>query len=140
MKRIQIGFAAIIAVIAMSFTIAEHNGAFKAKSVKATTDCFKAGGTNGLKIRPTCGASTVTISTTDNCIGITAVGDRVWSLDVANAFASAVILDNCPGGNTFCCFQVTEDTSPCTSPNTQPKFNIGAGNKAYKVSAIFCKS
>jgi hypothetical protein len=138
MKRIQIGFAAIIAVLAMSFTIAEHNGAFKAKSAKLTNDCFKAGGTNGLKIRNTCPSSTVTILGTDVC-GITVQNDKVWSLDAGNVIANARIPIDCPGSTKFCCFTVTEDLSPCPSPNLQPKFDIGAGSKAYKVSAVFCK-
>jgi hypothetical protein len=138
MKRIQIGFAAVIAVLAMSFTIAEHSGAFNAKSAKLTTDCFKAGGTNGLKIRHSCTSATITISVTDPC-SVTMQGDRVWSLDANNVIAAGNITTECPGGNTFCCFQVTEDTGPCLSPNVQPTFGIGAGAKPYKVNAVYCK-
>jgi len=140
MKRIQTGFAAITAVLAMSFTIAEHNGAFKPKSVKATTDCFKAGGTNGLKVKYFCPLGVVTISVTDPC-SVVAPGDKVWSLDLDNVIASNDVNTLCPGSSTFCCFKVIADDAPCKSPNpVQPTFNIGGGIKPYKVSVVYCKS
>jgi len=138
MKRTQIGFAAVVAVLAMSFTISEHNRVFKGKALKATTDCFLPGGSTALKIKSSCTASAVSIATTDACT-ITANGDKVWSLDKGNAHHSSEISTWCPGGGTFCCFQVAVDNSPCASPNpVQPTFDIGAGAKAYKVSAVFC--
>jgi len=139
MKRIQIGFAAIIALLTMSFTIAEQNGIFKGKSVKATTDCFKAGGTNGLKVEYGCTLGVVTISVTDLCT-VVANNDKVWDLDQNNVYAASDIQTNYPGGSVFCCFQVSADASPCVSPfPVPPTFNIGAGAKAYKVNGVFCK-
>ena len=41
MKRIQIGFLAIVAIMAMSFAIASHEGAFKSTVVSAAPpDCY----------------------------------------------------------------------------------------------------
>jgi len=80
MKSVQVGIASIIAVLAMSFTIAEHNGAFSDKSIKAITDCFKAGGTIPLQIKHLCTGPTITISPTDVC-SVTSHGDKfgVWT-------------------------------------------------------------
>lgn len=134
MKRFQIGFAAIIAVLAMSFTVAKHTGAFDGKKRFATDDCFRPEGASALQYKATCPSSTTTLLETSSCFST--VGQHIYSLDANKVYTSGQISSKCPGNGNFCCLQVVEDLSPCID---QPTFNIGAGAKHYKISAVFCK-
>lgn len=136
MKRFQIGLTVIIAVLAMSFTIAKHTDTFDSKRPFAINDCFKAGGTNGLKVkRANCLGSVITITPTSSC-SVPLPGDHIFSLDTANSIPASEIPVICAGVNIFCCLQVAEDAAPCIG---QPTFDIGAGAKHYKISAVYCQ-
>jgi hypothetical protein len=133
MKRLRIGFLAVIAIAAMSFTIASLS-----TTKKATTDCFRPKNTGSIDLivkASNCPNPTITISNTSSC-STAASGQHIWSLDVNNKFTSSQVSSNCPGGSTFCCLKVVEDLAPCSN---QDQFDIGAGLKFYKVDAVFCK-
>lgn len=141
MKRFKFAFLALIAIAAMSFTIAEKNGAFASKK-KAVTDCFRPNTlTPQLKVKnpANCVAAEELLTATVQCNTIQAYQTnqyKIWSLDPAFVYTQSQISTQCPGSGAFCCLTVVEDSSPCPS---QPTFDIGAGLKAYKVSQIKCR-
>jgi hypothetical protein len=144
MKRFKISFLAVIAVAAMSFTIASHEGAFKKNTLKraAETDCFLPSISSDGK--DAC-SNTKTAFNTTSCTTASNnyPGKHVFDLVQGGSIAAANITTTCPGGNTFCCFTVTTDAAPLTNcsptnPN-QPQITIGTHTRFYAVDQIFCK-
>jgi hypothetical protein len=119
MKRFKIGFLAIVAILAMSFTIASTNGAFKNTKAApaAATDCY----------------SSIRVAGVDYVQGsFTTCPD----LDGQCLQAATSLIDPevaCPGDpEQFCCAQIVAE-SGCS--NITPT-NLPTGS--YKVATIFC--
>jgi hypothetical protein len=143
MKRFKLGFLAVLAIAAMSFTVADNTGMFKKFSVDEN-DCFvPSGSTQG---KSSCISTAVNIDV-NTCATATAsyVGLHLFALDQASFIESGIQTSAaCPGGPVFCCFNVVVDNSPLLTclPNNpnQPTITIGTGTaKRYKVGTIRCK-
>lgn len=96
MKRLRIGFLAVIAILAMSFTVADHEGIIK----KAQVTCFA---TDWAAIQIPNG----TTYTQD----VTACPQ--FSQTCARLITPSANDVVCPGGQTFCCAKIV-------SPNPNP--------------------
>lgn len=132
MKHVKIGFLAIIAILAMSFTISEQTGLFESKKPTAVTDCFKP----NVTVRDLCNNANVALTSTTGCTTAQSkAGQHIFAL--GPGIPASQINVQCPGNTTFCCLTVEEDTDPC---NGQTQFDIGAGTKFYQVKTVFCKT
>lgn len=136
MKRFKIGFLALIAVLAMSFTVASHEGAFKTKKVLAETDCFLPT-INQIRAAD-CNSTLNPLTTTTTCNAAQAyVGGHIFQLTASNAIPSEEVEETCPDPQDFfCCAFLEEDDQPCSG---QQAFDIGAGAKLYRIASVRCK-
>lgn len=135
MKHLKISFLAIIAVVAMSFTISENIDEPKSAAPLAVTDCFKP----DITVRQLCSSASTVLTTNTTCTDANLkVGWHVFALSGVSIAASQIAVQ-CPGNTTFCCLTLEEDTAPCNAQGQQ-QFDIGAGPKYYKVSTIYCKT
>lgn len=110
MKRFKIGFLAVIAIAAMSFTIASHSNAKKRTSI---ANCYQT--IDVAKYLSSCANATFT--TIDCTNKAAAIGQAVKNdLSVTDFTSSAI---NCAGGSTLCCINFKSTTTdPCTNATT----------------------
>lgn len=106
MKNLKLGFAAVIAILAIGATLASFAGAFKAKEVKAAGDCY---------------TNFTSIVNPSNCVAITPIPTDcsiAKSVLPGKAFLrGAQISTECTEvGDVFCCATVKAATNSC--PNT----------------------
>lgn len=138
MKRFKIGFLAVIAIAAMSFTVAENTGAFKSDA-RAIEKCYRV-----ISDKLTCTSATQNfVDNTTACPPANLALAKLWAVNSALIYNSVDGAEptDCSGIKTdFCCVTVVVDDQPCTSP-AQPTFNLdGTGIlKPYKIVSSFCR-
>jgi hypothetical protein len=138
MKRFKIGFLAIIALAAMSFTVADNVRLFKSKNVKTVgpEDCFTPSG-SALKVRGSNCTTETTITSSTNCSNIS-VGDHVWGISTSAFFESGYTeTEVCPGSGKFCCLNLVSDDNVCTDPD--PSQPVLFSTDEYEVASIECR-
>lgn len=152
MKRLKIGFLAVIGILAMSFTMVEYSGIHN--TAKATsfdldpTDCFRPLALNPSQGKYTCPQSRINVVST-NCTSATNSYDKdfaasafhLFSLNTANFIENGSIGTACPGNTTFCCFTIVEDTNPldCTgTEEDQPTIDVAGTVTTWKIADVFC--
>jgi hypothetical protein len=120
MKRFKIGFLAVIALAAMSFTIASHSKVFeKRANIK---NCYKVKTT--ANYLSTCASTPIWTAVDCTNTGIGQVLKNDLSL---GTFSSSTVI--CPGGSTFCCISLkSTSTDPCTFATTSEQ----TGNTSLK--------
>jgi hypothetical protein len=120
MKRFQIGFAAIIAILAISVTVASHAGAFKAtKAAPAAIDCF----TNISYFDASCVAHPLVLNQID-CSTLPPVNVAVSgtpTLPVDPTVACVPV-----ASEVFCCAKIITNQAPLCGSTT-------------RISQLFCK-
>lgn len=151
MKRLKISFLAIVAIAAMSFTVASNVKPTNDGGARTLddTDCFLPN--SGSQIKKVCEGSIVNLEPT-TCVlaklnyGPPAAGTfHLYGLVTTGFIESNVDQQVCPDNSgEFCCFNIVVDNAPLDCPGTandQPQFTIPAGGTArfYKVSEIRCK-
>lgn len=122
MKRFKIGIAAVVAFLAMSFTIANHEGAFKAKTHVYDGTCAVGDAIDFNYYDGNC-------TTTDHnlvrdgvlaCPTANLVNKIVKSITTTQATSSFT----CTGSTNFCCAELVDD--------------VNCGTPGKKISAILC--
>jgi hypothetical protein len=108
MKRFKIGFLAIIAISAMSFTIASQNGYFKGNFKNTLSGCFASFPTTNIQCNPTSSIPGQDDETLDLCLGYTTT---------PGAFGETRDPESeiqCPeGSDELCCLQIEDDPQDC---------------------------
>jgi hypothetical protein len=109
MKGLKISFAAIVALVAMSFIIASHSKVFeKRANIK---NCYKVKTT--LNYLSTCASTPIWTAVDCTNTGIGQVLKNDLSL---GTFSSSTVI--CSGGSTFCCINLkSTSTDPCPPAN-----------------------
>ncbi len=124
MKRFKIGFAAIIAILAISVTVASYAGAFKAtKAAPTAIDCYTS--VAYLPNSPSdCTTQALLRINLENCPSPLPLNKPLVT------FTTPVDQEvRCPqSGGKFCCAKVIQVT-----PSVQNCF------KTEQISAVFCK-
>lgn len=140
MKRFKIGFLAIIAVVAMSFTVADNAGVFKAKFAPINK-CLK-----DFSVRQTCTSSEVAFATQTSPCPASLAGQKLWveSISPLNSYTySGVEPVECRDIEQFCCITVEVDPNPCRDAQgniIQPQFNLdNTSAKPYRVVSSYCQ-
>jgi hypothetical protein len=142
MKKNKLGFLAVIAMTAMSFTVLDQADILN-KFTLDDTDCFLPSFASQGKISCTGRSINLALTTCNTAIANYSLL-HLFAIDQSTFLESQNISSNCPGGSIFCCFTITQDNNPLltclpTSPN-QPLISINGGiAKRYKVNTIFCK-
>lgn len=99
MKRFKIGFAAIVAILAISVTIASYAGAFKV--APKAVDCYQS--VFACEKSPSIPALQLTS-------GVTNCSDAQLRINAGvSAFASPIDPATCVGSAKFCCAQLSGD-------------------------------
>jgi hypothetical protein len=107
MKRIKIGFLALVAIFAMSFTIADHQGIL-AKIKIGDITCLTTDATHYEQIE----VNNVTKTVGEDCF-VTTGGDQIC----AEPLTVNTTQRDCDGTNTFCCaVLIAADPLSCSSP------------------------
>jgi hypothetical protein len=141
MKKVRIGFAALIAIAAMSFTIASHSKAFEKRV--SITNCYKTKTTANYLSSCVNPPIWTAIDCTNKGIGQVLKNDQV----LGNFSTTSV---TCNGGSTFCCINFSSTTiDPCTFATTLEQTgnnslkdlhgNTIAGTGFVIVNAVECK-
>lgn len=145
MKSLKIGFASIIAILAVSLTIAAQAGAFESKKRAVLPNCYIPTAT--LQYKTLCTATTPSsFAAGDNCAAAQTAapaGTHIFGgLDEAFLIDPEEFGTLCPGDGKVCCVFVTEDLSPCAAPNAvQPQFPLNsAPADEYAISSIRCRN
>lgn len=147
MKKLRIGFSALVALVAIGLTIAAQAGVFENKialTVAAESDCFDVQTASGqsieVKDQDDCSASKITLNETIECVDNTLDGYKIFT-DLSTLNPVALPELECGGEDQVCCIEVARDqTARCTTPELQPQFNIGGGQAfTYVVANVRCK-
>jgi hypothetical protein len=109
MKKVRIGFAALIALAAMSFTIASHAKVFEKR--KNLANCYPTITT--ANYMTACAATPTFVAIT--CANkVAAIGQALQNNLNLSSFSSGTVA--CDGGDFLCCISLkASTTNPCTS-------------------------
>lgn len=126
MQKISIKFPFVIAVLAISITLADHAGAFTPakRSLAAAVDCYS----RNLKAQ---GTPSYSAPLFQSCTA--AIADLAGKCLVSSP-NTLIDAAECNGGSYFCCAKITRDNS-CPIPVNPEELPIGG----YRVTEIFCK-
>jgi len=114
MKRFKIGFAAIIAILAISVTVASYAGAFKhTKAAPAANECY-----GNLQVCATATLPAINLvidqSTCSAAQARATAGAKVISVSNIIADPDAT----CDNGSLFCCARITGVVQPTCAAST----------------------
>lgn len=137
MKRLKIGFASIIAVLAVTLTIAAQAGAFETKKVVLPncyiptslaygTDCASAG---SISVGDLCSATNVVNAPNKLVFG--ALSDAP-----ADKITPAQIETACAGDRVVCCVFIEEIETNCASALEQELDGVTA---KFRITSVDCK-
>jgi hypothetical protein len=134
MKRIQIGFLAIVAIMAMSFTIASHEGAFKSTVVSvAPQDCY----TPNITL-PSCEPIALLTASTPcaTAKALENIGTAVNSVNVPAAIEDCEDIDG-----VFCCATLVQINQKSCLTTPHVSFSPGTGKPVafYAIDRVFCR-
>ena len=142
MKRLRIGFATLVAIIAVGLTVAAQAGVFESKKtlVGTESDCFDIRTASpGAPIDILNGqCEIIQLDETDGCPGTALDGFGIFTDLTSHAVVTDADID-CPGSAQACCVEVEEDPQPCLDLDPpQSRSNLGVGLKYYQVKAVKC--
>jgi hypothetical protein len=131
MKRFKIGFLAVIAVLAMSFTVADYNKVFVKKVKKVIANCY---GTLSYRVPSACASNvTITVNSTACTTADDSEGNPLWTSPSLNS-------DPACGetGSFYCCATLATTSALCTAhPQVTPE---GLTLGRYKIDQVFCRN
>lgn len=146
MKHLKLGFASVIAILAISATIAAQAGAFEAKRTQIA-NCFIPTSPS-FDYKATCGSALISFTTSQTSCSDAAVtgatGGHIFAgLDNSSKIADDAVIQQCPGlENVVCCVFVEADPSPCSlDVPAQPAVALnGLTADEYRIVSIKCKA
>ncbi|WP_341843583.1 hypothetical protein [Chitinophaga caseinilytica] len=132
MKNLKFSFAAIIAVVALGFTIAAQAGAFETKAVRVA-DCFRP----TVELKNGCPAGEPAQVLIGAACSSVQLNDHIYDLSTTLIDPTPAV---CNSGQFICCFRIVAETSTACSdqPTIDPEGSLPSAK--YKVSQVFCKS
>lgn len=139
MKKLKFGFSTLVAIIAISFTIATQAGIFEKKLVVKNMDkCYSVENSFGIPavvVNPDdCETSTI--------LEINAYCESVMGWKLFTNVSAAQLLspeETCPGSTKYCCIMYEIDDNPCINVwPAQGQYPLSDGLNYYKVTQIFC--
>ncbi|MRG49030.1 hypothetical protein GFS24_28230 [Chitinophaga sp. SYP-B3965] len=143
MNRLKFGFASIIAILAVTITIAAQAGAFETKKLPPLPDCYLP--SISYDSNADCVADR-SVDLPDACSSTDALqapGKKIFSglsTNPTNVIDQDEFASECNGAQNFvCCVFVIEDTStPCAGQQLIDLEGLGTA-KRWIVSSVACK-
>ncbi|WP_316789661.1 hypothetical protein [Pedobacter frigoris] len=143
MKKLRNSFTLIVALVTVGFTLMSSKAVTGTQSYRDSVRCFK----GPLTVKLFCSGPSQVLNSTTSCEDAEAFEfykAHVFSLNPNNYIELGDISQECWGGSTFCCAQVTPDVNwsggnfegPCPG---QPYYDLEGTYAQYEIWQVYCK-